>query len=83
MQGTVVTMSFKDSGNRTQTGTFTIYRRSDLTKDERYALIDQGADLIAHEEWEDEDTAAVEKQAALKAGIAQGESFYVTYTINK
>ncbi len=83
MKNTVVTMSFKDSGNRTQTGTFTIYRRSDLTKDERYSLIDQGADLIGDEEWEDEDSATVEKKAALQAGIAQGESFYVTYTINK
>lgn len=74
---TTVTITFTNSRNKTETGTFEVARRSELSKTERYEWIDAGAQSISSEEWSDDETATVEKQAAQAAGISTGEWFYI------
>ena len=74
---TIVTITFTNSRNKTETGTFEVARRNELSKTERFAMIEAGAQSIGSEEWSDDETATVEKQAAQAAGINTGEWFYI------
>lgn len=75
-----VTVSFKNSRKQDETATFNIYSKAErdefnnISLAEKMAAIDSGR--VGRDDWADEDSAEIEKAAALQAGIAQGETFY-------
>ena len=74
-----ITLTIETSDGRQRPTRFTIWRRADLEKKERYALMADGAELISGEDWDDEGFATYEKQAALAVGIKPGEDFLVKF----
>lgn len=74
-----ITLTFKDTSGKSQTTRFAIWRRADLERKERFALMGNGAELISGEDWDDETFARYEKAAALAAGIERGEAFLVKF----
>ena len=74
-----ITLTIETSNRKAQATRFAIWRRVDLEKKERYALIHEGAEVIATEEWADESFATYEKQAAMAVGIEHGEAFLVKF----
>lgn len=74
-----ITLTVEGSDGKTRATRFTIWRRSDLEKKERYALMSDGAELISGDDWDDEGFARDEKQAAMMVGIEHGESFLVKF----
>ena len=74
-----ITLTLKGSDGKARATRFMIWRRSDLEKKERYALMSDGAELIAGEDWDDEDFATHEKEAAMAVSIERGESFLVKF----
>jgi len=75
-----VTVSFKNSRKQDETATFNVYSKAErdefnnIPMHEKMAAIDSGR--VGRDDWADEDSSEVEKQAGLAAGIAQGETFY-------
>lgn len=74
-----ITITFTNSMNNEQTETFSIIRKSEISRLERFGLISQGYESVSRADWEDEGFASVEKAAALKAGIEHGEAFLVKF----
>ena len=72
-----VTVTFQNSRSQTETVTFDVFPRTELTPEQRRELISSGAFFISREDWREDDFAAVEKTAARQAGIRDGESFLI------
>lgn len=58
---------------------FQVWRCADLDRRARMALIGEGAELIDEEDWDDDQFATHEKEAALAAGVQRGERFLVKF----
>ena len=71
--------TFKDCGGDSLTCDFDIISAKGLSKQEVWALIGQGYNVIYKSDWED-DMARVEKEVALLCGIAFGEKFLVKFS---
>jgi len=74
-----ITITFTNSGGKQQTETFSVIRASDLSSEERWALVDQGYTLVTRGDWDDTDMMRVEKMAAIQCGIERGDKFLVKF----
>lgn len=74
---TTVTITYTNSRYQRETGTFEVIRRSDVPRQQRLELIDEGYDSIIADDLEDDGVATVEKLAAAAAGLTAIEAFYV------
>lgn len=72
-----ITITYKNSSNKTITGQFGVAKASEISKDEKYALVEAGYEFIGKSEWRDEECAEVEKMAAQAAGVEVGEAVWV------
>ena len=72
-----VTVTFKDSRNKSATATFDVYNQADLASMEKFQRFDllaiETAMRIGRDEWEDDETAEIEKMAAKEAGVLPGQ----------
>ena len=74
-----ITITFTNSSGKQQTETFSVIRASDLSSEERWALVDQGYTLVTRGDWDDTDMMRVEKMAAIQCGIERGDKFLVKF----
>lgn len=76
-----VSVSFKNRPTQTVTATFDVYAASELSREERNALVAQyritSCCSLNCEDWQDEDTARIEKEAARMAGLDGQRAFLV------
>lgn len=71
-----ITLTVTTGSNKNIETEFTIWPRA-----EREAAQAAGGSYVSREDWEDEDMAKFEKKAALAAGIAEGQGFYVKFAV--
>lgn len=75
-----VTIEFTNSRNRKETATFDIFAKSEKADFRARRANVFGSGMVAGEDWDDEEIAAVEKDAAQEVGIEFGKRFYFIRT---
>jgi hypothetical protein len=73
------TISFQNSRGEQESRTFEIIASGGLSLKEKAELISAGFQSVTRGDWQDEDFAKIEKQAARAVGLNPGDKFLVKF----